>query len=326
MRAIEISTSGGPEVLVAVDRPRPEPQEGEILVAVRAAGVNRPDCLQRMGFYPPPPGVSDIPGLEIAGVVEAVGAAVSEHKVGDAVCALVPGGGYADYCVADATNALPVPGGLTMNECAALPETFFTVWSNVFDRGGLKADERLLVHGGTSGIGTTAIQLGKAFGATVFATAGSEEKCQAMRGLGADLAINYRDEDFVDVIGDATHGEGVDVILDMVGGDYTNRNMRVAASEGRIVQIAYLDGRMAEIDLQLVMTKRLVLTGSTLRARPAAFKAKIAEALRREVWPLLNERKIAPVMDSIFPLSQASAAHARIEESEHIGKIVLEVD
>lgn len=326
MRAVVISEPGGPEVLVVEERPKPEPKENEILVRVRAAGINRPDCLQRRGMYPPPKGASDIPGLEIAGEVAGVGASVDGFKIGEQVCALVPGGGYAEYCVVDQINALPVPGGLTMNEAAALPETFFTVWSNVFDRGGLKAGERFLVHGGTSGIGTTAIQLAKAFGATVFATAGSEEKCEAMRKLGADLAINYRDEDFVEVIKSETNGEGVDLTLDMVGGDYTNRNFKVAALDGRIVQIAFLNGMKVEVDLSLVMTKRLVLTGSTLRARDVKFKSDIAKALYHKVWPLLNERKIAPVMDSIFPLSQASAAHERMEESGHIGKIVLEID
>lgn len=326
MRAVTISQHGGPEVLVVEERPRPEPTASEILVRVRAAGINRPDCLQRRGLYPPPKGASDIPGLEIAGEVVGLGAEVDRFKLGEQVCGLVAGGGYAEYCVVDQTNALPVPGGLTMNEAAALPETFFTVWSNVFDRGGLKAGETLLVHGGTSGIGTTAIQLAKAFGATVFATAGSEEKCEAMRKLGADLAINYRDDDFVEVINTQTGGKGVDLTLDMVGGDYTNRNFKVAAPDGRIVQIAFLNGIKAEIDLGLVMAKRLVLTGSTLRARQVAFKADIARALYQQVWPLLNERKIAPVMDSIFPLAQVSAAHERIEDGSHIGKIVLEVD
>lgn len=326
MRAIEISRPGGPEVLVLGERDKPEPKADELLVRVRAAGVNRPDCLQRMGAYPPPPGASDIPGLEIAGEVEAVGEGVTRHRPGDKVCALVPGGGYAEYCVVHESNALPVPGSLTLNEAAAVPETFFTVWSNVFDRGGLKKGETLLVHGGTSGIGTAAIQLAKAFGAHVFATAGSEEKCAAMRDLGADLAINYREDDFVEVIRGTTEKKGVDLILDMVGGDYTNRNFKVAAVEGRIVQIAFLNGNRAEIDLSQVMTKRLTLTGSTLRARDVGFKAEIARALHQHVWPLLNERAIAPVMDSIYPLAQAHAAHERMEESGHIGKIVLEIE
>ncbi|MAY60687.1 MAG: NAD(P)H-quinone oxidoreductase [Rhizobiales bacterium] len=325
MRAIVITEPGGPEVLVAEERPKPEPKPGEILVRVRAAGVNRPDCLQRQGHYPPPPGAPDIPGLEIAGEVEAVGDAVTSFSKGDHVCALVPGGGYADYCVVDERTALPVPRGLTMTEAAAIPETFFTVWSNVFDRAGLKPGETFLVHGGTSGIGTTAIQLAKAFGAKVFATAGSDEKCAAMRDLGADMAINYREEDFVEVIRRETGKAGVDVILDMVGGDYANRNLKVAAIEGRIVQIAFLNGNKAEIDLSQIMMKRLVLTGSTLRARDAAFKGEIAQALRRQVWPLLDDRAIAPVMDSIFPLEKAASAHERMEDGDHIGKIVLEV-
>ena len=326
MRAISIARPGGPEVLVPGERETPEPKPTELLVRVKAAGVNRPDVLQRMGAYPPPAGASDIPGLEIAGEVVGHGAAVTRFRVGEAVCALVPGGGYAELCTVDETNALPVPGSLTMAEAAALPETFFTVWHNVFQRGGLKAGETFLVHGGTSGIGTTAIQLAKAFGASVFATAGSEEKCAAMRALGADLAINYREEDFVAVIREATDGRGVDVILDMVGGDYVNRNYKIAAVEGRIVQIAYLNGQKVEVDLQPLMVKRLVHTGSTLRARDVAFKAGIAAELRQKVWPLLNERKVLPVMDSIFPLEQAAAAHERIEDGAHIGKIVLDVD
>ncbi|TDH35087.1 NAD(P)H-quinone oxidoreductase [Pseudohoeflea suaedae] len=325
MRAIAITEPGGPEVLVVEDRARPEPRAGEILIKVHAAGVNRPDCMQRAGKYPPPPGASDIPGLEIAGEVVAAGDQVTSWQVGDRVCALVPGGGYAEYCVADARNALPVPRGLTMTEAAAIPETFFTVWSNVFDRAALKPGETFLVHGGTSGIGTTAIQLAKAFGATVFATAGSDEKCAVMRDLGADMAINYKDEDFVEVIRRETDKKGVDVILDMVGGDYVNRNLKVAAVEGRIVQIAFLNGNTAEIDLSQIMLKRLVFTGSTLRARDAHFKGEIAQALRRQVWPLLDDRSIAPVMDSLLPLEKAAAAHARMEEGGHIGKIVLEV-
>lgn len=325
MRAIAITEPGGPEVLVAEDRAKPEPKAGEILIKVHAAGVNRPDCMQRAGNYPPPPGAPDIPGLEVAGEVEAIGDQVTSWQVGDQVCALVPGGGYAEYCIADARNALPVPRGLTMTEAAAIPETFFTVWSNVFDRAALKPGETVLVHGGTSGIGTTAIQLAKAFGATVFATAGSDEKCAVMRDLGADMAINYKDEDFVEVIRRETDKKGVNVILDMVGGDYANRNLKVAAVEGRIVQIAFLHGDKAEIDLSQIMLKRLVFTGSTLRARDAHFKGEIAQALRRQVWPLLDDRSIAPVMDSLFPLDKAAAAHERMEEGGHIGKIVLEV-
>lgn len=324
MRAIEISKPGGPEVLVAATRDTPSPSGNQILVRVAAAGVNRPDCLQRQGAYPPPEGASDIPGLEIAGEVTAVGETASRFKPGDKVCALVPGGGYAEYCVVDETNALPAPKGLTLMEAAALPETYFTVWHNVFQRGGLKAGESFLVHGGTSGIGTTAIQLAKAFGARVFATAGSEAKCAAMRGLGADLSINYKKTDFVEAVKQETGGKGVDLILDMVGGDYINRNYQAASVDGRIVQIAFLNGRKAEADFSLLMTKRLTHTGSTLRARDIAFKAQIADELRQQVWPLLNERKVLPVMDSIFPLEQASAAHQRMEDGEHIGKIVLD--
>ena len=325
MRSIEIRQPGGPEVLTLATRDKPVPGETELLIKVAAAGVNRPDCLQRQGAYPPPPGASDIPGLEIAGEVESAGAGVKGFKPGDQVCALVPGGGYAEYCTVDETNALLAPAALTMTEAAAIPETFFTVWHNVFQRGGLKSGETFLVHGGTSGIGTTAIQLAKAFGARVLATAGSEAKCAAMRDLGADLAINYRDTDFVEAVKDATGGKGADLILDMVGGDYINRNYKAAAVEGRIVQIAFLKGRQAEVDFSLLMMKRLTHTGSTLRARDIAFKAGIAQELRQHVWPLLSDRKVLPVMDSIFPLEQASAAHRRMEDGEHIGKIVLDM-
>ncbi|MEQ8306277.1 MAG: NAD(P)H-quinone oxidoreductase [Hoeflea sp.] len=324
MRAIEISKPGGPEVLVAATRDKPAPSGSEILVRVAAAGVNRPDCFQRQGAYPPPKGASDIPGLEIAGEVVEVGETASRFKPGDKVCALVAGGGYAEYCVVDETNALPAPKGLTMMEAAALPETYFTVWHNVFQRCGLKAGESFLVHGGTSGIGTTAIQLAKAFGARVLATAGSDAKCEAMRELGADLSINYKETDFVEAVKEETGGKGVNLILDMVGGDYISRNYQAASVDGRIVQIAFLNGRKAEADFSLLMTKRLTHTGSTLRARDVAFKAQIADELRQQVWPLLNERKVLPVMDSIFPLAQASAAHQRMEDGEHIGKIVLD--
>ncbi|WP_322988507.1 NAD(P)H-quinone oxidoreductase [Hoeflea sp.] len=325
MRAIEIREPGGPEVLTLTTRDRPVPGAGELLVKVAAAGVNRPDCLQRQGAYPPPKGASDIPGLEIAGEVADVGAGVTRFKQGDQVCALVAGGGYAEFCTVNETTALPAPRGLTMVEAAAIPETFFTVWHNVFQRGGLRAGETFLVHGGTSGIGTTAIQLAKAFGAKVLATAGSEAKCAAMRDLGADLAINYREEDFVAAVKQATDGKGADLILDMVGGEYINRNYQAAAVEGRIVQIAFLKGRMAEADFSLLMMKRLRHTGSTLRARDIAFKALIADELHRQVWPLLSDRKVLPVMDSIFPLDQAAAAHQRMEDGDHIGKIVLDV-
>jgi len=325
MRAIEIRRPGGPDVLTLTERETPVPGPTELLVKVMAAGVNRPDCLQRQGAYPPPPGASDIPGLEIAGEVSAVGAAVTQFKPGDRVCGLVAGGGYAEYCTVDETNALPAPNSLTMTEAAAIPETFFTVWHNVFQRGGLKKGETFLVHGGTSGIGTTAIQLAKAFGARVLATAGSEAKCAAMLDLGADLAINYRETDFVEAVKQATDGKGANLILDMVGGDYINRNYQAAAIEGRIVQIAFLNGRKAEADFSLLMMKRLTHTGSTLRARDIGFKAAIAAELRQHVWPLLSERKVLPVMDSIFPLDQASAAHQRMEDGDHIGKIALDI-
>ncbi|MCY6379290.1 NAD(P)H-quinone oxidoreductase [Hoeflea prorocentri] len=325
MKAIEIREPGGPEVLVAVERPMPEPAAGELLIAVKAAGVNRPDCLQRMGAYPPPPGAPDIPGLEVAGLVEAVGDGVGAFKVGDPVCALVPGGGYAEYCTVHETNALPVPAGFSFGEAAAIPETYFTVWNNVFQRGGLQSGETLLVHGGSSGIGTTAIQLARHFGAKVMVTAGSKDKCKACLDLGADLAINYREDDFVAVVKEETGGEGADLILDMVGGDYISRNYDVAAVEGRIVQIAFLQGARVEADFSKLMMKRLVHTGSTLRARSVVFKSDIASELRRKVWPLLSRRAVAPVMDTMFPLERASAAHARMEEGDHIGKIVLDV-
>ena len=325
MTAIAITEPGGPMVLKPERRPLPEPREGEILVRVRAAGVNRPDVFQRKGAYPPPPGASDLPGLEVAGEVAAVGEGVARWRVGDLVCALTPGGGYAEYCRVHESNALPVPHGFTLTEAAALPETFFTVWSNVFERGGLKEGEKFLVHGGSSGIGTTAIQLASAFGAYVITTAGSADKCEACLKLGADRAVNYREQDFVAVVKEATGGHGVDVILDMVGGDYVARNYDAAAVDGRIVQIATLNGAKASADFSKLMVKRLVHTSSTLRPRTVAFKADIAAALERRVWPLLAERRIVPVMDMIFPLRDAWRAHERMEEGEHIGKIVLDV-
>lgn len=325
MTAIAISAPGGPLVLKPESRPVPRPGQGEILIRVRAAGVNRPDVLQRQGAYPPPAGASDLPGLEVAGEVAALGSEVGRWRVGDPVAALTPGGGYAGYVAVHETNALPVPAGLTFTEAAAIPETFFTVWHNVFQRGGLQAGETFLVHGGSSGIGTTAIQLAGAFGARVFTTAGSAEKCAACVKLGAGRAINYREEDFVRVVKDETGGSGVDVILDMVGGDYVSRNYAAAAEDGRIVQIATLGGAKAEADIARLMVKRLTHTGSTLRPRSVAFKAAIAAELERKVWPLLSERKIAPVMDMIFPLKEAWRAHERMEEGEHIGKIVLDV-
>lgn len=325
MVAIGMDKPGGPDVLRAEQRPLPVPGAGELLVAVAFAGVNRPDILQRQGGYPPPPGASDIPGLEIAGTVVATGAGTGRFKPGDRICALVAGGGYAAYCTVDESNALPIPEGLDLREAAALPETFFTVWSNVFERGGLKAGESFLVHGGTSGIGTTAIQLAKAFGATVFATAGSEAKCQACRDLGADLAVNYRDEDFVAATKAATSGKGVDVILDMVGGDYIQRNHDAAGLDGRIVQIAFLKGAKAEIDFRRLMLKRLTHTGSTLRSRPVAEKAALARALEAKVWPLLAQGRCRPVIHATFPLGEAAKAHALMETSLHVGKIMLEI-
>ncbi|GAB4376010.1 MAG: NAD(P)H-quinone oxidoreductase [Kiloniellaceae bacterium] len=326
MKVIEIREPGGPEVLVPAERPVPQPGEGEVLVKVAAAGVNRPDCLQRQGSYPPPKGASDIPGLEIAGEVVAVGAGVLAPRVGDKVCALVTGGGYAEYCVAPAPQCLPVPKGYSLEQAAALPETFFTVWVNVFQRSGLKAGESFLVHGGTSGIGTTAIQLAKAFGCTVFATAGSAEKVKACEELGADRGINYRTEDFVEVVKEATGGKGVDVILDMVGGDYIPRDIKAMAEDGRLSFIAFLGGPKAEVNFAAVMMKRLTITGSTLRARPVAVKAQLAAELKEKVWPLLDAGKIAPVMAASFPLAEAAKAHALMESSGHIGKIVLTLD
>lgn len=322
MTAIAISAPGGPEVLVPVRLPVPVPGPGHILVRVRAAGVNRPDVLQRMGAYPPPPGAPETPGLEIAGEVVGLAAGVRRYEAGDRVCALVPGGGYAEYAVVHEDNALPVPPGLSMVEAAAIPETFFTVWTNVFDRGGLKEGETLLIHGGSSGIGTTAIMLAKALGARVIVTAGSEDKCRACRDLGADLAINYRNEDFVAVL--AAQKIQADVILDMVGADYVARNVRVAALHGRIVNIAFQKGSKIEIDLMPVMLKRLILTGSTLRPRTVAEKAEIARALEETVWPLIAAEQVRPVIFRTFPLAEAAAAHALMESSQHIGKIVLE--
>jgi NADPH:quinone reductase len=325
MRAVEITQPGGPEVLKCVPRPVPAPGPGEILIRIEAAGVNRPDALQRAGSYAPPPDASDLPGLEAAGTVAALGADVEGWSVGEDICALLPGGGYAEFAVTPASHALSIPAGMGMIEAAALCETFFTVWSNVFRRGGLRQGESFLVHGGSSGIGTTAIQLAAARGARVFATAGSEEKCAACRDLGAELAVNYREADFVDALKKATSGHGVDVILDMVGGDYIARNIRALATGGRLVMIAFLSGPVAEVNFAQVMVKRLVLTGSTLRPQSVAAKAAIAADLRREVWPLLEAGEIAPVMDQTFALEDAAQAHARMESSAHIGKIVLKV-
>ena len=324
MTAIEISEPGGPEVLrpATVDVPKPGP--GEVLIQVAAAGVNRPDVIQRQGLYPPPKGASPLPGLEVAGTVVALGDGADNFELGDPVTALLNGGGYAEYATAPAVQCLAVPAGLTMEQAAALPETFFTVWSNLFDRARLQSGETLLVHGGTSGIGTTAIQMATTFGAKVFTTAGSEEKCETCRSLGAARAINYHEEDFVEIINNETP-RGADVILDMVGGDYVQRNIRAAAPDGRIVSIAFLAGSKVELNLMSVMLKRLTLTGSTLRARDSAFKGAIADKLRQQVWPLIEDGRIRPVIDSVFPLDQAVNAHALMESSAHMGKIVLRI-
>jgi NADPH2:quinone reductase len=323
MTVIAIRAPGGPEVLVPEQRPLPQLAPDEVLVKVAAAGVNRPDVMQRRGLYPPPKGATDIPGLEIAGEVVALGAAVTRWKLGDKVMALVVGGGYAEYCPAHESHALPIPPGLTAVEAAAVPETFFTVWHNTFERGRLRPGETLLVHGGSSGIGTTAIQLAKAFGARVVTTAGSDEKCAACRRLGADVAVNYKSEDFVAATKAATDGKGADVVLDMVGGDYIARNYEAAAVEGRIVQIAFQAGSKATVDFQRILLKRLTHTGSTLRSRSIPDKGAIARAVEEHVLPLIAAGKAKPLIDSTFPLAQAAAAHARMESSAHIGKIVL---
>lgn len=322
MQAVEITAPGGQDVLCLTERPMPEPGPADVVIRVAWAGVNRPDALQRAGAYAPPPGASDLPGLEASGEIVAIGSNVSDRAVGDKVCALLPGGGYAEYVATPAAHCLPVPEGIGLKEAACLPETFFTVWSNVFRRGGLQAGERFLVHGGSSGIGTTAVQLAQHFGARVFATAGSAEKCRACSDLGAERAINYREEDFVEVL--KAEG-GADLILDMVGGDYIVRNLKALAMDGRLVQIAFLQGPKAEVNFAPLMTRRLTVTGSTLRPQSDLAKARIAEDLRREVWPLLDAGRIAPVMDSEYPLAEAAAAHARMEDGGHIGKIVLKV-
>jgi NADPH2:quinone reductase len=329
MLAVEISHPGGPEVLRLADRPTPSPSAGEVLVQVRAAGVNRPDILQRVGKYPPPPGASDIPGLEVAGVVAALGPAAGNAPVrwspGDAVCALVAGGGYAQYCAVPAEQCLPIPSGLDFTSAAAIPETYFTVWTNLFHRARLQKGETLLVHGGASGIGTTAIQLARACGATVYATAGSREKCTACERLGAAQAINHRTMDFVLALQELTGGAGVNVILDIVGGDYLRRNIEVLAVDGRLIQIGLLGGAAAEIDLARLMQRRLTLTGSTLRIRSVAEKAAIARELEQHVWPLLAGRHIAPVVHATFPLDRAADAHRLLESGKVIGKLVLTV-
>ena len=325
MHAVEITRPGPPDVLKLCERARPSPRAGEILIHVQAAGVNRPDMLQRQGFYAPPPGAPDIPGLEVAGTVAALGAGVTRWREGERVCALVPGGGYAEYCLAHESNALPVPEGVTTREAAAIPETAFTVWSNVFERGALKAGETLLVHGGSSGIGVTAIGFAKLFGARVITTVGTPEKARRCLALGADVAINYKETDFVAATLAATEDKGVDVILDMVGGDYVARNYACAAVDGRIVQIAFLRGQKSELDLNALMRKRLTHTGSTLRPRSPAEKGLIADALRANVWPRLADGTWRPTIDSTFPLADAAGAHRRMESSAHFGKIVLDV-
>ena len=326
MTAIRISEPGGPEVLAPVEREVPEPAPGEVLVAVEAAGVNRPDVMQRQGLYPPPPGASDIPGLEIAGTVVGLGDGVDTPAIGSRVCALVTGGGYAEYCTAAAPLCLPMPAGLDAAAAAALPETFFTVWTNVFDRARLSEGESLLVHGGSSGIGTTAIQLARAFGATVYVTAGSKAKCDACLALGADAAISYREDDFVERIGALTGGRGVDVVLDMIAGDYLARNLKCLATEGRLVIIAVQHGpKVEQLNVLPIMLRRLTVTGSTLRPRSVEQKAPIARALHAKVWPLLAAGTVGPIVHARFPLADAAGAHRLMESSEHVGKIVLEV-
>jgi NADPH2:quinone reductase len=325
MICIEISTPGEPEVLIPVERPTPVPGADEILIKVAAAGVNRPDVMQRRGKYPPPPGASDIPGLEVAGTVEAIGSDVRGWQRGDRVCALLAGGGYADYCVAPAPQCLPVPARLDMAAAAALPETYFTVWTNLFERGGLRAGETVLIHGGSSGIGTTAIQLARGFGARVFATAGSPDKCAACERLGAERCINYKTEDFVQVVRALTHGAGVNVVLDMVGADYFARNLESLSVEGRLVEIATLHGTRTELNIPTIMQRRLTVTGSTLRIRSVEQKGAIAAALLQHVWPLLEAGTVAPVIHATFPLRAAAAAHRVMESGQHVGKLVLVV-
>jgi len=325
MRAVEISQPGGPDVLKAVERPQPQPKPNEILIKVAAAGVNRPDVLQRSGNYPVPPDASDLPGLEVAGEVVALGSSAKNFKIGAQVCALVHGGGYAEYCVAPEVQALPIPKGLSPVEAASLPETFFTVWGNVFERGRLAAGETLLVQGGTSGIGVSAIQMAAAMGNRVFATAGSDDKVAACERLGAAKAFNYKTQDWEKEVLAATGGKGVNVILDMVGGDYVPKELKCIADDGRLVFIAFLRGMKTEMDISLVMRKRLTITGSTLRPRPVEFKGKLAAALRAKIWPLIEAGKIKPEIYKTFPLAQASEAHRLMETSQHIGKIVLTV-
>ena len=325
MTAIEIKAFGAPEMLVPGVRPVPTPQPGHVLIKVAAAGVNRPDVVQRQGNYPPPKGITDIPGLEVAGEIVALDENVRDWKVGDRVCALVAGGGYAQFVAAPAVQCLPIPRGFSMVEAAAIPETFFTVWVNLFDRGKLKAGETVLIHGGSSGIGTTAIQVAKAFGARVFVTAGSAEKCKACEQLGAERAINYREEDFVKVAKELTGGKGVNLIIDIVAGDYIPKNLETLAVEGRLVQVGVQKGQKAEVPVRYIMLKRLTWTGSTLRARPIQEKGEIAQALKQNIWPLFENGKIKPVIFKTLPLAQAADAHKLMEASTHIGKIVLTV-
>ena len=325
MRAVEITEFGAPEVLKIATRPVPQPHAGEVLIRVEAAGVNRPDVSQRKGNYPPPPGASDLPGLEVAGEIVSLGEGVTEWKVGDRVCALIAGGGYAEYCAAPAPQCLPIPKGLSAIEAASLPETYFTVYPNVFERGRLAGKDTLLIQGGSSGIGVAAIQMAKAMGHTVFVTAGSDEKCRACVALGADRGINYKTEDFVEVVKQSTGGRGVDVILDMVAGDYVDRELKALADDGRLVVIALLGGVKATLGMGDILRRRLTITGSTLRPRPIEFKGRVAASLRERIWPLLESGKIKPVIYKTFPLENAAGAHALMESSEHIGKIVLTI-
>jgi NADPH2:quinone reductase len=325
MHAVEIAQPGGPEVLRPTRRPLPDVGPGEVLIRVAAAGVNRPDVLQRLGLYPLPPGVSDLPGLEVSGTIAAIGDGVTGWALGDAVCALTPGGGYAEYCRTPAGQCLPVPAGVSMLEAASLPETFFTVWINVFDRARLSPGETLLVQGGSSGIGVTAIQMAKAFGHRVFVTAGSDEKCRACEALGAERGINYRTEDFVAIVKSLTEKRGVDVILDMVGGDYVQRELKCLATDGRLSLIAFLGGSKAELDMSDILYRRLTITGSTLRPRSVEYKTEVAQALRSKVWPLVEAGAIKPVIHATFPLADARRAHELMESSTHVGKIILDV-
>jgi NADPH2:quinone reductase len=325
MQVVEISRPGGPEVLKTATRAVPQPKPGEVLIRVAAAGVNRPDCMQRAGKYAPPPGASDLPGLEVAGTVVRLGEGVTQWKEGDLVCALTPGGGYAEFCITPAGHCLPVPKGWSLTQAASLPETFFTVWINVFERARLAPGETLLVQGGSSGIGVAAIQLARAFGHRVFVTAGNAEKCAACEKLGAERAINYRTEDFVEVVKQLTGGKGADVILDMVGGDYVPRELKCLATDGRLSLIAFLGGSKATLEMSEILMRRLSITGSTLRPRTVEFKTAVAKSLREKIWPLIEAGTIRPVIYQVFPLTEASAAHALIESGAHVGKIVMEV-